>query len=134
VYAICSDAPDGKVRLGMKFCVKREGQPGQLPGGDGEAGGGWRLSERCACAYVHVCGCASMRYGSLSGPWWVLHPCFIPPPLAPSPALLPCQGGLRLSSVLSILVQATAGLLHLRSLGILHRVLRAANILITGLA
>ena len=40
------------------------------------------------------------------------------------------QGGLRLSSVLSILVQAVAGLLHLHSLGILHRDLRAANLLI----
>jgi serine/threonine protein kinase len=43
------------------------------------------------------------------------------------------QGGLRLSSVLSILVQAVAGLLHLHSLGILHRDLRAANVLLDGL-
>jgi serine/threonine protein kinase len=40
------------------------------------------------------------------------------------------QGGLRLSSVLSILVQAAAGLLHLHSLGILHRDLRSANLLL----
>jgi serine/threonine protein kinase len=43
------------------------------------------------------------------------------------------QGGLPLSSVLSILVQAVAGLLHLHSLGILHRDLRAANLLLDGL-
>jgi serine/threonine protein kinase len=35
--------------------------------------------------------------------------------------------------VLSILVQAVAGLLHLHSLGILHRDLRAANLLIDSL-
>ena len=56
-------------------------------------------------------------------------------PTSTTPSLPPCicsffQGGLRLSSVLSILVQAVAGLLHLHSLGILHRDLRAANILI----
>ncbi len=50
--------------------------------------------------------------------------------LAPSLPTPRAQGGLRLSSVLSILVQAVAGLLHLHSLGILHRDLRAANILI----
>jgi serine/threonine protein kinase len=40
---------------------------------------------------------------------------------------------LQLSSVLSILVQAVAGLLHLHSLGILHRDLRAANLLLDAL-
>ncbi len=44
------------------------------------------------------------------------------------------QGGLRLSSVLSILVQAVAGLLHLHSLGILHGDLRAANVLLDSLS
>ena len=56
-------------------------------------------------------------------------------PVSSSPPFL-CsffQGGLRLSSVLSILVQAVAGLLHLHSLGILHRDLRAANLLLDGL-
>jgi serine/threonine protein kinase len=40
---------------------------------------------------------------------------------------------MRLSSVLSILVQAVAGLMHLHSLGILHRDLRAANLLLDAL-
>ena len=40
------------------------------------------------------------------------------------------QGGLTLARVLTLLKQATAALLHLHSLGILHRDLRAANILI----
>ncbi len=35
--------------------------------------------------------------------------------------------------MLSLLVQAVAGLLHLHSLGILHRDLRAANLLLDGL-
>ena len=43
------------------------------------------------------------------------------------------QGGLTLAAVLTLLKQATAALLHLHSLGILHRDLRAANILIDGL-
>ncbi len=43
------------------------------------------------------------------------------------------QGGLTLVRVLTLLKQATAALLHLHSLGILHRDLRAANILIAAL-
>ncbi len=43
------------------------------------------------------------------------------------------QGGLTLAQVLSILRQVVAGLLHLHSLGILHRDLRAANLLIDSL-
>ncbi len=43
------------------------------------------------------------------------------------------QGGLTLAQVLSILRQVVAGLLHLHSLGILHRGLRAANLLIDSL-
>ncbi len=43
------------------------------------------------------------------------------------------QGGLTLARVLTILRQAVAGLLHLHSLGILHRDLRAANLLVDGL-
>jgi serine/threonine protein kinase len=53
--------------------------------------------------------------------------------LFPSLSTPRAQGGLRLSSVLSILVQAVAGLLHLHSLGILHRDLRAANLLLDAL-
>ncbi len=43
------------------------------------------------------------------------------------------QGGLTLAQVLSVLRQAVAGLLHLHSLGILHRDLRAANLLLDAL-
>jgi serine/threonine protein kinase len=43
------------------------------------------------------------------------------------------QGGLTLGTVLTLLKQAIAALLHLHSLGILHRDLRAGNILIASL-
>jgi serine/threonine protein kinase len=43
------------------------------------------------------------------------------------------QGGLTLVRVLTLLKQAIAALLHLHSLGILHRDLRAANVLIDSL-
>ncbi len=43
------------------------------------------------------------------------------------------QGGLTLAQVLRLLKQAVAGLLHLHSLGILHRDLRAANLLIDAI-
>ena len=42
------------------------------------------------------------------------------------------QGGLTLARVLTLLKQVLAALLHLHSLGILHRDLRAANVLITS--
>jgi serine/threonine protein kinase len=45
-----------------------------------------------------------------------------PPPRPP-------QGGLPLASVLTLLKQVLAALMHLHSLGILHRDLRAANVL-----
>ncbi len=40
------------------------------------------------------------------------------------------QGGLSLVAALTLLKQAIAALLHLHSLGILHRDLRAANVLV----
>jgi serine/threonine protein kinase len=43
------------------------------------------------------------------------------------------QGGLTLVAALTLLKQATAALLHLHTLGILHRDLRAANILVDSL-
>jgi serine/threonine protein kinase len=43
------------------------------------------------------------------------------------------QGGLTLARVLALLKQAIAALLHLHSLGILHRDLRAANVLVDSL-
>jgi serine/threonine protein kinase len=43
------------------------------------------------------------------------------------------QGGLTLSAILTLLKQAIAALLHLHSLGILHRDLRAANVLVDSL-
>ncbi len=49
------------------------------------------------------------------------------------PWLLLFQGGLTLAQVLSVLRQAVAALLHLHSLGILHRDLRAANLHIDSL-
>jgi serine/threonine protein kinase len=64
----------------------------------------------------------------------VLYPC------GPSPfhrcvawCCTTAQGGLTLAQVLSILRQVVAGLQHLHSLGILHRDLRAANLLIASL-
>ncbi len=42
------------------------------------------------------------------------------------------QGGLTLARVLTLLKQAIAALLHLHSLGILHRDMRAANVLIAA--
>ena len=49
-----------------------------------------------------------------------------------SPCTLSPQGGLTLARVLALLKQVLAALLHLHSLGILHRDLRAANVLITS--
>ncbi len=43
------------------------------------------------------------------------------------------QGGLRLETVVDIMRQVVAGLRHLHSLGILHRDLRAANVLVESL-
>jgi serine/threonine protein kinase len=43
------------------------------------------------------------------------------------------QGGLRLETVVDIMRQVLAGLRHLHSLGILHRDLRAANVLVESL-
>ena len=107
VYGICTDAPDGKVRLVMKYSAK-----GSLD--------------------KYLTGTAKPEVGaSVEGGWWCV-PISTSTTRVLSPPFL-CsfsQGGLRLSSVLSILVQAVAGLLHLHSLGILHRDLRAANLLI----
>ena len=47
--------------------------------------------------------------------------------------LVVAQGGLPLVRVLTILKQAIAALMHLHSKGILHRDLRAANILVDSL-
>ncbi len=112
VYGICTDAPDGKVRLVMKYSAKGS------------------LSD-------YLAGTARPEVGgSVEGGWWcVLMSTWSFPPQQTVLSLPPSlcsffQGGLRLSSVLSILVQAVAGLLHLHSLGILHRDLRAANLLI----
>ncbi len=43
------------------------------------------------------------------------------------------QGGLPLARALALLKQVVAALLHLHSLGILHRDLRAANVLVDSL-
>jgi serine/threonine protein kinase len=43
------------------------------------------------------------------------------------------QGGLTLARILTLLKQVLAALLHLHSLGILHRDLRAANVLVASL-
>ena len=51
---------------------------------------------------------------------------------SPPPPRFP-QGGLTLATVLTLLKQAIGGLLHLHGLGILHRNLRAANLLIDSL-
>ncbi len=77
VYGICTDAPDGKVRLVMKFCEK-----GSL--------------DRFLVGAKRA-------------------------------------GGLPLVQLLTLLSQVISGLHHLHSLGILHRDLRAANILIASL-
>jgi serine/threonine protein kinase len=53
-----------------------------------------------------------------------------PPPFFP--LALHTQGGLALAHVFSIMRQALAGLRHLHSHGILHRDLRAANVLVAS--
>ena len=40
------------------------------------------------------------------------------------------QGGLTLGSVLEVFLQAISGVMHLHSLGIIHRDIRAANVLL----
>ena len=80
-----------------------------------------RLSPRGVCVFAHLwvvsaaAGCCRIT---------TRHPPFFDVTL---------QGGLTLARVLTLLKQATAALLHLHSLGILHRDLRAANILIDAL-
>ena len=46
---------------------------------------------------------------------------------------LSLQGGVTLGFVLAAMQQVVAGLAHLHSLGILHRDLRAANVLVVSL-
>ena len=53
------------------------------------------------------------------------HQCLPLPPFS-------VQGGLTLARVLTLLKQVLAALLHLHSLGILHRDLRAANVLVAA--
>ncbi len=49
-------------------------------------------------------------------------------------ACLPClQGGITLGFVFAVMRQVAAGLRHLHTLGILHRDLRAANVLLASL-
>jgi serine/threonine protein kinase len=43
------------------------------------------------------------------------------------------QGGLPLATALSIMQQTVAGVRHLHRLGILHRDIRAANVLVAGM-
>ncbi len=50
-----------------------------------------------------------------------------------SACLLCLQGGVALGFVFAVLRQVAAGLRHLHTLGILHRDLRAANVLLASL-
>ncbi len=92
------------------------------------------LLRACVCVCVCVCGSGCVTcVVSLSLcllQLQVNHSVMIVPPICAS---LLVQGGLTLARVLSLLRQAIAALLHLHSLGILHRDLRAANVLIDAL-
>ncbi len=68
-----------------------------------------------------------LRYARCCGLWT---------PWGGERSMFPCvcpQGGLTLARALEILLQVVAGLMHLHTLGIIHRDLRAANILIVSL-
>jgi serine/threonine protein kinase len=60
-------------------------------------------------------------------------PLVTPPAVCPPVCVTGEQGGVSLAFALTVLKQAVAGLMHLHSLGVLHRDLRAANLLLDSL-
>jgi serine/threonine protein kinase len=150
VYGICTDAPDGKVRLVMKYCEKgsldallrHHAAPEVGPCALFWSSNDFHARLQCvmficpSCAQCFACGvvCVAVldavccQRGVLNG--------LPPPPSPPTRTLTSCfaaQGGLTLTRVLTLLKQVLAALLHLHSLGILHRDLRAANVLVSAL-
>jgi serine/threonine protein kinase len=183
VLGVCTDAPDGQVRIIMRLCEK-----GSLEGILHSA----RVKVRASACSQRV------RWDRFAGPWAVAPsfphhhhspspprssvkshtctqplvssgmvgrgPCFhrrscrggvflcsgcagcacahaclhrppspLSPPPSPPPPLRAVQGGVPLSTILTVGQQVVGALRHLHSLGIIHRDVRAANVLIASL-
>jgi serine/threonine protein kinase len=122
-YGVCTDAPDGQLRIVMELCVKSL----------------WDLLDeqkpkvRCLTGLrsdLSKDRCTSCVQ-DLRAPHG-LCPFLLMMKSSPSPSLW-CQGGFSLALVLTVIRQVVAGLHHLHRLGILHRDVRAANVLVASL-
>ncbi len=87
----------------------------------------------CACVCLYVVSVCVSVCGVCVCVWLCV--CWHPSPLRspPSPGCpVITQGGLTLGQALHVMLQVLAGVMQLHRLGILHRDLRASNILIEG--